>query len=78
MLRVFRTVYEVDLGPVHTIPDTLHSVLIFTSDSPFVHTAPMESDGIRTSLPESNHYAVEVGYTGLLNASDCFSARVNR
>ena len=60
------------------IPDTLHSILIFASDSPFVHTAPTESDALRTSFLESNHYAVEVGYTGLLNASDCFRARVNR
>ena len=65
-------------GPVHTIPDLLHSVLIFASDSPFVQTAPMESDVLRTSFPESNHYAVEVGHTGLLSASDWFGARVNR
>ena len=65
-------------GPIHTIPDTLHSALIFASNSPFVYTALMESDALRTSFPESSHYAVEVRYTGLLNASDCFSAHVNR
>ena len=60
------------------IPDTIYSIIVFASDSPFVYTAPMESDALRTTFSESNHYAVEVGYAGLLNASDCFSARVNR
>jgi len=59
------------------IPDILHSIAIFASDSPFVNMAPMKLDTLCTSFPESNHYAVELGYTELLNASDCLSACVN-
>ena len=50
----------------------------FASDRHSVHTTPMESDALHTSFPESNHYAVEVLYAGLLNGSELFSARVNR
>ena len=64
------SVHSLNLGPIHTIPDSSYIGLLPISDRPSIHTIQDESDMLRIAFAESNHSAVKVVCIGLLSISD--------